>query len=293
MKTLLLCLFTLTSLSALAGDRPRLSEADPRVRYVTYKVDDVVELQVRRGVVTRIILAPDEKILSSGTGFDARCDKDDLEWCIRADKDSNQIWIKPREKATHNNIEIATNKHDYSIRVSLLPDAPNGGQPRHETYRVIFQYEVAPPRFPSILATVGTTNTGHIQFASNQIEVLKARIEARPVVRNANYSMDSIGGGELVAPSMVFDDGRFTYFRFPNNREIPAIFAIAGNNEETRVNLHVDGDMVVVHRLAREFRLRLGNAVTAIYNDAFDPDGISTSNGVVVPDVKRELKVAR
>ena len=288
MKTLLLCFCALASLPSVAGDKPRLSEADPRVRYVTYKIDDVVELQVRRGVVTRIILAPDEKILSSGTGFDARCDKDELEWCIRADKDSNQIWIKPREKATHNNIEIATNKHDYSIRVTLLPDAPNGGQPRQETYRVIFQYPVAPPHFPSILATAAS-----MQPASDSRDVLNARMDARPIVRNANYSMDAIGGGELVAPSMVFDDGRFTYFRFLNNREIPAFFAIAGNNEESRVNLHVDRDMVVVHRVAREFRLRLGNAVTAVYNDAYDSDGISTTNGVVVPDVTRELKAVR
>ena len=288
MKALLPLFLALASLPSMAGDKPRLSESDPRVRYVTYKVDDVVELQVRRGVVTRIILAPDEKILSSGTGFDARCDKDDLEWCIRADNDSNQIWIKPREKATHNNIEIATNKHDYSFRVSLLPDAPKGGKPSQETYRVIFQYPVAPARLPATLLT-----TGGMQLTSDTRSVLNARMEARPIPRNANYSMDAIGGGELVAPSMVFDDGRHTYFRFPNNREIPAFFAIGANNEEARVNLHMDGDLVVVHRLARKFLLRLGNAVTAVYNDAFDSDGISTTNGVVVPDVTRELKAAR
>jgi type IV secretion system protein VirB9 len=288
MKMLLPLLLFITAFPVLAGDKPRLSEADPRVRYVTYKVDDVVELKVRRGVVTRIILGSDEKILSSGTGFDARCDKDDLEWCIRADKDSNQIWIKARDRATHNNIEIATDKRDYSFRVGLLSDAPGGGNSNQETYRVIFQYPVTMPRIPAIL-----TRTGAVELPTNPVAELNARMESRPIPRNANYTMDAISGGELVAPSMVFDDGRFTYFRFPNNREIPAFFAIGANNEESRVNLHMEGDIVVVHRLARKFLLRLGKAVAAVYNEAFDSDGISTSNGVVVPDVTRELKAAR
>ena len=285
MQLLLVTLVIIGFTSAYAGDKPRMSEADPRVRYVTYKDNDVVELQVRRGVVTRVIFEAGEKIVSSGTGFDSRCDNNDLEWCIRADKDTNQVWIKPRDKATHNNIEIATNKRDYSFRVGLLTDAPNGRKSSQEMYRVIFQYPVALARLPAILTSFGKSPASFDKRAE-----LNTRMDAHPIVRNAEYSMDAIGGGELVAPTMVFDDGRFTYFKFPNNREIPTFFAIGANNEEARVNLHVDADLVVVHRVARQFVLRLGSAVVGIWNDSYDSDGVATPNAVVVPDVSRELK---
>lgn len=288
MKIFVAVLLMACSVFAVAADLTRMSEADPRVRYVTYKVDDVVEVSVRRGVVTRIIFEGDEKILSSGAGFDARCDNNDLEWCVRADRDSNQVCIKARENATHNNIEIATNKRDYSFRLTVLPDAPRGGKRVEEVYRVIFQYPAPPvPLPPAVLA--GALPNVPIDERS----ALSTRLAARPVARNANYSLDTINGGQFVAPTMVFDDGRFTYFRFPNNRDIPAFFAFGADGQEARTNFHVEEDLVVVHRVARKFVLRLGNAVAAVFNDAYDAEGVGTPSGVSVPGLSRDLKSER
>ena len=52
-------------------------------------------------------------------------------------------------------------------------------------------------------------------------------------------------------PREAFDDGRFTYLKFPNNIEIPAIYrAVPGAKDEWLVNSHREGDFVVLHAVA-------------------------------------------
>lgn len=260
---------------AWAADLPRKSEHDERVRYVIYKTDDVAVINVRRGVVTRLILEEGERILHSGTGFSAQCNRDELEWCIRADKDSNQIWVKPRRGATHNNLELATNRRDYSIRFNVLPDVKKGVHRGEDMYRVIFQYPKSPYAKVAIEREKSELNT---------------RLAMRPRIRNADYSVEVLAGGEYIQPTLVFDDGRFTYFRFPNSREMPAPFAIGADGQEVRVNFNIDGDLMVVHRIAPRFVLRLGKAVAGIWNEVYDHDGVATDNGTVVPDVYRATR---
>ncbi|NEK79305.1 MAG: TrbG/VirB9 family P-type conjugative transfer protein, partial [Xanthomonas perforans] len=88
-------------------------------------------------------------------------------------------------------------------------------------------------------------------------------------------------------------DGRFTYLRFPNNRDFPTVFLVAGDKSESIVNANVDPsapDILVVHRVAREMVLRLGSAVVGIYNDSYNMDGVPTNTGTTVPGVERVIK---
>ena len=274
----------LASSALIAGELPRESLNDNRIGYVTYKPDSVFNISVRRGVVTRIIFEADEKIIDTGTGFTADCGKDDFEWCIRAAKDTNQIWVKPRKGATHNNLEVATSKRDYSFRLDVLPDSPKG-KAADDIYRVIFQYPVPKVSLPpALFADANATS-----LASDK-QIIEARLSEQPLPRNTNYSMETLGGGDLIAPSIVFDDGRFTYFQFPNAREIPVPFAINPDGLESRVKFHVDGDFLVIQRLAPRFVLRLGESVVAIWNENYESDGIPTHSGTTSLGVKRQVK---
>lgn len=117
------------------------------------------------------------------------------------------------------------------------------------------------------------------------------RLKAEGIeVRNTNYSKQVLERGEDAEPTMVFDDGRFTYFEFPGAREIPAVFAHGSDGQATRVNWHMSGNFVVVQRTARKFTLRLGEAVVGIFNEAFDRTGIETPTATVSPAVVREIK---
>ena len=90
--------------------------------------------------------------------------------------------------------------------------------------------------------------------------------------------------------ALIFDDGRFTYMRFPNNREVPAVFHVLGDGSETLVNARMEGDLLVVDRVSRRLMLRAGSAVVGVWNEAFDPDGVPPELGTTVSGVQRELK---
>ena len=96
-----------------------------------------------------------------------------------------------------------------------------------------------------------------------------------------------------IVPVMVFDDGTQTYFSFPNNRPLPAIFQTAPDGSEEMVNARMDGDdLLVADRVARRFVLRLGESVIAIINEAFDLDGVPPALGTTVPGVARVVRAA-
>lgn len=277
---------------------PQPGERDARVRYITYSKDDVTVVNVRRGAVTRIVLGENEKITVAASGFSADCGKDDLEWCIRADVGSNQIWVKPRDRATHNNLELESDKHDYSFEFRVLDDADAGRGKKPATskvlehepmFRVIFRYPMQTPSMGALLAASGANSAASRQ--ADEKALLTERLDtARPVPRNTKYSMEVLAGGEEIKPALVFDDGRFTYFQFPGNRPVPDIAYVAPDGEEKKANHHVDGDLVVIQQTGRRFVLRLGKAVVGVWNDAFDPDGVAAKGSTTVDGVERVIR---
>jgi type IV secretion system protein VirB9 len=104
---------------------------------------------------------------------------------------------------------------------------------------------------------------------------------------NGNYSI-AVGkhAGDII-PTLVFDDGRFTYFKFPNNREVPAVFHVDSEGQESVVNARMEGDLLVADRISHKFYLRRGKAVVGVFNEAFDLDGIPPANGTTVSGVAR------
>ena len=107
---------------------------------------------------------------------------------------------------------------------------------------------------------------------------------------NTSYSIAEGKGSEDIVPAMVFDDGRFTYFRFPGNREVPVVFHVLGDGSETLVNARMEDDLLVVDRVSRRLMLRAGSAVVGVWNEAFDLDGVPPGGGTTVPGVQRSLK---
>ena len=95
--------------------------------------------------------------------------------------------------------------------------------------------------------------------------------------------------GRCLREVLVFDDGRFTYLRFANNREVPAVFHVQGDGSEALVNVRMEGDLLVVDRVSRRLMLRAGNAVVGLWNESFDPDGIPPVGGTTAPGVERTL----
>ncbi len=294
------CAVLLASLS-WSADLPKPGPHDSRVRLITYKPNDVALVVVQRGTATRIVLAPDEKIEVPVTGFSSRCENDLDEWCISAQVGANQVFVRPKDRATHNNLELHTNLRDYSFEFEVLPD-PSNEKSKKSTpekapfFRVVFEYP-SPPLASRSVAAAGVlaaieqakSKATTSEFVPGMSPSAQLKLQP-PEVKNANYSMQVLTNGEDAAPSLVFDDGRFTYFEFKGNREIPAIFAYGSDGEPTRVNWHMQAPLVVVQRTARKFTLRIGAAVVGVFNDSYDVTGIDTPNGTISPTVIRESK---
>lgn len=275
------------------------SKAVPRILFVDYQEDEVIMLRTAMGIVTRIVLAADEKITRpADSGFPSDCSDTALEWCIRADVGDNQITVKPRPGATRNNLEVSTDKRDYSFLFLTSRGAENAAD---VSFRVVLRYPM--PALPSAHVEIALPPVAPNDSSLSSL-VKSGPSLATPTVRNINYSMRFDELGKEIVPSIVFDDGRFTYFKFERAREIPAVFAVDGSGNEMRVSFHserlladphephamVEADYMVIRRLSKVWRIRLGSAIAEITNDDFDAQGIETHNGTTVPGIKREVK---
>lgn len=294
--------------STWAGNLSPVSSNDVRIRLIDYKPNEVTHIRVQRGVVTRIVLDKDEQIRVAVVGLSSECSSPTDEWCVSAAEGSNQIFVRPRDNARMNNMELHTSKRDYSFVFQVTGGGVSHGKRTDSQvpfFRVVFQYPEDRPK-PVVLS-----QTERAAVASNLLQRADATAAARipqsvpknfgmtPTqqlaaqgveIRNANYTKQVLPKGEDADPTMVFDDGRFTYFEFPGAREIPAVFAHGSDGEPTRVNWHMMGSLVVVQRTARKFTLRAGDAVVGVFNEAFDATGIDTPTATVSPDVQRDIK---
>ena len=124
--------------------------------------------------------------------------------------------------------------------------------------------------------------------SSAELVAERLRSEALPV--NANYTIAYGRNSEDLQPAMVFDDGRFTYIKWPGNREIPAIFEIRTDGSEMVANTRMQGEFIVVDRIARGLMLRSGSAVTSIKNESFESEGLAPVGGTAVPGVERAMR---
>jgi type IV secretion system protein VirB9 len=252
------------------------THVDPRVRSVVYSPDAIVNVPVRRGVVTHIVLGEDEVVrIPPAMGKGADCARDTDTWCVVAS--GRDVFIKPRTGADMNNMVLVTTRRRHAFVFNVVsPKAADA----------VIRLSILPPpqpQRPAPAVALGPTPLSAEELIANRMRV-------EPQVRNKNYSVAVGKDSEDIVPVMVFDDGTQTYFSFPNNRPVPTVFSTAPDQSEEMVNVRMEGDKLVADRVARRFVLRLGNSVIAIINEDFDIDGVPPANGTTVPGVARALR---
>ena len=280
----------IAALLATPSDRAAAQEtADPRLREVYYDPQSVVTVLVKRGVVTDIVLDAGEAITDVASGIGADCTKPDSSWCVAAQPGGRHLFIKPKSSAgAANNIAVVTDRRTHSFRFVVLAyrDA------RQPVYRLSVKV-AAPPPAPSPLPSLPIAALLADPAPLSPAELVKERLTAAPQPLNSSYSIAEGKNSQDIVPTLVFDDGRFTYLKFPNNREVPAVFHVLPDGSETVVNARMEGDLLVADRVSRRLMLRAGSAVVGVWNDAFDLDGVAPSNGTTVAGVDRALKTTQ
>lgn len=146
--------------------------------------------------------------------------------------------IKPVASGVATNITVYTNRRSYYFHVVEARETPH--------YVVQFRYP------------------------DSTTPVANAVAAGAP---NSNYAVSSQTG---FAPTAVWDDGTFTYFRFPRNAPIPAIFRWTGGRERTVNSVAQDEGVIRVSGVHRQWVLRLGEEVICIQDMSGDADGAAS-----------------
>ena len=245
---------------AIADITPSTSSKDARIQYVNYDADNVVNIRAQVGRATLIQLEADERLIGDASTLGMG---DGEAWKLSVK--GNNIVFKPVAESPATNLIITTNKRSYVFHLSLVSRAKKGQNPQSPTYILRFHYPDS-------------------KKAVMQAENAKQK-QAQAILQNLPKQKDGINnrywgkGSKALAPTSVFDNGLFTFFKFDNGRDLPTIYKIMPDGSEMLLNTHIEGDTVIVHETAKKYMFRLGKSVLAIENRGFDEKGLFNRTG--------------
>ncbi|MEJ0034818.1 MAG: TrbG/VirB9 family P-type conjugative transfer protein [Gammaproteobacteria bacterium] len=243
-----------------------VAEGDSRIRSAAYNENQVYRLFGYVGYDIRLEFAEGETFQSVDGG-----DLDALTYSA----DGNVFRFKPRARSVDTNLAVTTNKRHYYIQYSAEATRPEeGGAP--VIYVVRFVYPPDPTR----------------DSGPSAAERIEQALERAPASRTRNFDYGYCGS-RSIKPTAAFDDGAQTHLKFGARAELPAIFVRNDDGSEGLINFTVEGDDVVVHRVARQFVLRRGRLTGCIVNRSFTGSGTRLESGTVSGDVERSTKAPR
>lgn len=253
----------LISQSAFALDTPRGGRYDSRIKYVTYNPAQVTKLVGFEGFSTDIQFAPGENVTNIAMGDPAAWDVAPVD---------NHIFIKPIADQPATNMTVLTNRRVYNFD---LYAGAKGSRDRY--YQVNFRYP---------------QDEAKKRSAEYDAQLVKQRLTSSTSKgwENFNYW---VFGSRAVSPVRAWDDGRFTYLRFANNGDFPAIYKVQDDGSEVLINGSVDPqkpDLMVIQLVGKQLRLRSGNSVANVYNESYSSYGLTNLNGTSVQGVKRVIR---
>ncbi|MBA3525701.1 MAG: TrbG/VirB9 family P-type conjugative transfer protein [Pseudomonadota bacterium] len=208
----------------VAAREPEPGPVDPHIQSVLYSPDEVVLLRGALGWQIMLEFGSDERIENVSIG-------DALAWQVTPNKKARNLFLKPLIKNASTNMTVVTDKRRYSFSLETAPRL------RTTPWVVRFEY----PR--------------------EIVEVIEEPLPPPPRPLNFAYTL---AGDQSLRPSRVWDDGLMTYFEFPPQNVIPAIFAGVPSKSESLVNSVIRGRVVIVQQTSGIFTLRSGEQVATV-----------------------------
>lgn len=231
---------------AFSAITPTPYPADNRILQVGYQDNNVVTIKGQTFTSTQLVFGADERVLDVEGG-------DTAGWMVTYQKNlPNILFIKPTQLGSDSNITVVTSRHTYYFHVTSNRQMHHHD---HIPYAVKFVYPV-----DARLQLKATLD------AQRRHRAMTAKKGQPPKTYNWNYSFN---GTSDIMPLHVFDDGVFTYFEMRPNQPMPAVFIVDNKRgEEAVVNIRRQGNLLVVHRTAPQFTLRMGKAqVASVFNN--------------------------
>lgn len=225
--------------SSYAVQEGRGLPSDTRIKVMPYRSDDVHRYVGYYGYQSSIEFEQNEIIGTITLG-------DSTGWQLVPN--GNRLFLKPIIENADTNMTVITDKRVYHFE--LYAKSATGVDDPNLTFAIKFLYPTG-------------ENGDDIANYSRHVGVDLGR----PENYNFNYM---VSGNENVTPRRIFDDGEFTYFLFrAPNTDIPAFFTVDDDGGESVVNYRVDGEYIVVEKVAKRFTLRNGREIVCVYNEGY------------------------
>jgi type IV secretion system protein VirB9 len=258
-------LVTTLSLPAFAELTPARGLVDSRVRVVAYDAEQVIRLRGYVGYQIHFQFAEGESFVNLAAGDNKALD---------VGYEANHLVLKPLAEKVATNITVITTRRTYQFDYSATAEKPDPSRDE-----VIYSLRFIYPEDEAKKAaeTLERERTNARLAATDAFD--------RP--RNQNYWGC---GATAIRPTAAYDDGIQTRLRFAAHGEIPTLYVKNDDESESLVNFTMDGDEVVIHRVARGFVLRRGKLVACLQNRSFDGGGERLGTQTILPGVERVTK---
>jgi type IV secretion system protein VirB9 len=240
MKKIFLGLFLLCFSfdQALAISLSRPIGTENRIKVINYLPNSVIKFLGHYNYHSIIEFALDEEIKTITMG-------DSTAWQINPA--GNRIFLKPIALDATTNMTVITNRRTYFFEIHA--SYAEGIDDPNLSFITKFIYPEANPTLP-----------GNNLANSSGLDLTK------PSQYNFKYKIS--GKGSNIEPLLVFDDGKFTYFKFKNiNADLPSIFIVDQNLNEALINYRITEGYLVVERVTGKFTLRQGKEVICVFNE--------------------------
>ncbi|WP_336279636.1 P-type conjugative transfer protein VirB9 [Bartonella sp. CB175] len=255
---------------------PTSARKDNRIRFVNYDPYNVTKVigSIRSSV--QIEFADDEEVTHVGIG-------NSVAWQVAPA--GHYVFLKPREIQPITNLQIITSRQDgkkrsYQFELEVREGDVSAG---NETYFLVkFRY----PEDEALRKRQAEAAKAEQREENFVNDVLNIHEDFGP--RNWAYEAQ---GSAVIEPISVYDNGKTTTFTFLGNTEIPAIYLVSLDGQESLVPKSVKGNQVIVHAIAAQFTLRRGNEVLCIFNRRYMPAGINPETGTTSPSVQRKVNI--
>lgn len=261
---------------ALANETPHPTPQDNRIREVIYSEGQVFRIVGVFRSATQIVFSAGERVEHVALG-------DTVSWEVAPAE--NSLFIKPRELAGSTNLIVMTRSGAGVRTYTFELTARRGGigaRSADTFFKVAFRY----PREEAAAAQAAATQAAYSRNVALQTGAIRSALDLGVLEgrRNLKYTVQ---GSSAIQPSEITDNGQFTALRFPNQRELPAFFAVNPDGSESIVPFDVRDEFVVIHGVFGQLRLRRGNEVLCVFNEAPDFYGRDPKTGTASSIVER------
>jgi type IV secretion system protein VirB9 len=262
------------------------SPFDRRIKSVVYNQADTVEVNCVIGLSLTITVAPGERYVTHAFG-------DPGGW--RLSQSGNHIIIWPMQANSDTNLTLITDRRVYQILLHFVGSRGSDPGQVGDTAGTFIKTPWA-MRTATIALNYSYPDDDHkAALVKTNAERVKEALStaSNQGLTNMSYSRSDDAGTDDIRPMNVWDNFRFTYFKFPANAELPNIFYINSAGKEAVPNVHIEGpnnNIIVAENVARQWRIRSKDKVVGVLNTNYNPALGGNPSGTVSPYVRRVLK---